>query len=101
MAGYGRGACCCDRLAALLETVITTTVSVIDTVIVGDFTLPAGALSYSILVETGSANINGAIRPAGYSVNQPPLPYGKDIRLYPEISITAVTGTVHISYVTD
>lgn len=70
-----------------------------DLVVNGDTTIPQGTISYSIYIESGTADINGATRPTGYSLNQFPMSFGDLDRLYPEINITNVTGTVHIVYV--
>lgn len=61
-----------------------------------EYTIPAGTIEYSILVESGTAEVNGALRQPTYSLSQPPVPGG----VYPEIAITNIAGRVHVTYVT-
>lgn len=77
------------------ENVLT----VVDDVVTGNYTIPEGALAYSIAIESGTATINGAIRPTGYVISQSPMSFGNVKWKYPAIPITAVTGTVHVNYV--
>lgn len=74
-------------------------VNSVDSVITTSFDIPAGFLHGSILILSGTADINGAARPTGYVLNLPPMVNGDGgNNTYPVYQITNVTGTIHINY---
>lgn len=72
------------------------TVTSVDSVKTTDFTIPTGFRHGSIAITgTGSVTINGAVYPAGSSLNLPPMSYGSQPILYPAYALTNFTGTAN------
>lgn len=86
----------CDEVAPELS-IIDLSISDPETV-----TFPSNTVAYAISIEAGTADINGASRPTGYSIEKDYVYYNGKLLTYPPITIDnlSVGAIVHISYVT-
>jgi len=85
------------NVQALLTPLIRTVAST-DSVVTANTTIPAGFVHGSISVLTGQASINGALYEDGETLDLPPMSHGTTTIVYPEYTVTGVTGSVRINY---